>query len=1005
MNRLIILSVLLLLQVFPVLGQQASLDTALYHQFKDITDRFSRDHKYDSAVFYYNRMIELADHKDTLFTLAIRGKADAFMDMERFEDALKLLHKIEKDSLPKSKAIQFVILVDLGDCYMLYGDVEQSGAYYEKALDFSKKWFGEDSKRTATVYSNMGALQNLLHNSEKAREYLNKSLSIYSETLKDDDDIVLKLHNNLGITYYDLKDYDQALYYFQKNLAVRIEKFGPGHPQLAGTYNNLGFLEMSKGDGPAAFDYYQKGIACFIDTPDTLSSLMALLVINTGQYYMFDGKYDTAIEYFKKGLSIRRQLFGPENYLTLLSYMGVGEGYRTAGRLHEALKYFQIAAKLREEHPENQITRTALLYTGIGKVYRDLGEYDKALVNFQKYLMAANDNFEDPDPASNPTIASNLGESQLSGMTAKSRTFYLKYLNETHDDKDLGLALSTYTYTAKMIEFMKKDMLNEGSVLSLMEDARPVYQGYLDAIGEAWRKTNDSSYIDLAFKIMEKGRAVVLSKSLQESEAKKFAGVPDALTKAENEIKSYLSLYNNKLYLERKKTDQDTAKVAQYEKLTFKYKLEYDSLVKKMERDYPEYYQLKYKPPAISISDVQNNLLKENEVLLAYTLTDDHIHIMTIGNGNRSLVSMKSDSTFQEKLKDFRTAITSSSTTVVQFTALSNYLYGKLITPVENTIDGKDLVIIPDGMLSYVPFGLLVKKQDGQTTSFRNLPYLMLHHNLSYTYSAALLSEEQKSEKTQPNSNYLAFAPDFNSRKAPDDSTPALLASNDVVRGSLVELEGTEREIDAIKSHNSGSYFEGLQASEANFKKLAPKYGIIHLATHAILDDKNPMNSRLLFTIGKDSAEDGNLHAWELYNMKLNAQMVVLSACNTGFGKIQDGEGVMSLGHAFAYAGCPSIIMSLWPAQDQATADLMIYFYDGLSNGLAKDKALHDAKLRYLKTAGDLFTPPFYWAGFVVEGDARPLVSEDKINYWLVAGVLAIMLGLGAWLFRKRLVS
>ena len=149
----------------------------------------------------------------------------------------------------------------------------------------------------------------------------------------------------------------------------------------------------------------------------------------------------------------------------------------------------------------------------------------------------------------------------------------------------------------------------------------------------------------------------------------------------------------------------------------------------------------------------------------------------------------------------------------------------------------------------------------------------------------------------------------------------------------------------------------------------------------------NPMHSRLLFTqIDEIDGEDGDLHSWELYNMHLNARLAVLSACNTGFGKLNRGEGVMSLGRAFAYAGCPSVILSLWPAQDAVTADIMSDFYTNLVNSVPIDQSLRKAKLNYLENSNDIFSHPFYWAGFVAQGDTSPLwIEKNAIGWrWLV---------------------
>jgi CHAT domain-containing protein len=169
---------------------------------------------------------------------------------------------------------------------------------------------------------------------------------------------------------------------------------------------------------------------------------------------------------------------------------------------------------------------------------------------------------------------------------------------------------------------------------------------------------------------------------------------------------------------------------------------------------------------------------------------------------------------------------------------------------------------------------------------------------------------------------------------------------------------------------------------------VANQYRVIHLATHSIVDDENPSFSRLIFSAGSDSTEDGHLHSYELYNLHLNADLVTLSACNTGFGKIQEGEGIMSLARGFAYAGCPNIVMSLWPASDKATAHLMEMFYQGLAAGLSKDAALRKAKLQYLNEADALSANPYFWSSFVFMGEPSPLKTTMPVR-----GVVAIMAG------------
>jgi CHAT domain-containing protein len=202
--------------------------------------------------------------------------------------------------------------------------------------------------------------------------------------------------------------------------------------------------------------------------------------------------------------------------------------------------------------------------------------------------------------------------------------------------------------------------------------------------------------------------------------------------------------------------------------------------------------------------------------------------------------------------------------------------------------------------------------------------------------------------------------------------------ASDSLRGSLIPLNWAEKEVVGISEMMDGDAYCYQQATETIFKDKAPKAGILHIATHAIVNDVNPMFSKLVFAKDSSSTEDGFLNTYELYNMKLNAEMVVLSACNTGYGKLIRGEGIMSLARGFMYAGCPSIVMSLWSIDDQSTSLLMRKFYEYLIQGQNKDEALRRAKLEFLKTADEVKSNPFFWSGMILIGNTDPLQFKQK---------------------------
>ena len=300
------------------------------------------------------------------------------------------------------------------------------------------------------------------------------------------------------------------------------------------------------------------------------------------------------------------------------------------------------------------------------------------------------------------------------------------------------------------------------------------------------------------------------------------------------------------------------------------------------------------------------------------------------------------------------------------------------------------LIIIPDGSLGYIPFDILLTAlPEGKPKSYRNLPYLLKKYSTQYGYSASLLFNDFDRVSTQDASDFIAFAPSYEENG--EDSLYNKKLGR--FRDQVVALKYNQPEVDRINEYMNGSTYKGPDAMEKVFKNSARDYSVIHLAMHALVDDENPMNSKLVFTQRLDSIEDNFLHAYELYNMEIPADLVVLSACETGFGKLEKGEGVMSLGRAISYAGCPSVVMSHWSVNDAATARLMGYFYKNLANKMSKDEALRQAKLEYLSNSDPAQANPYFWGSFVVMGDVAPIELEKSFSaYFALVGLILVVI-------------
>lgn len=279
-------------------------------------------------------------------------------------------------------------------------------------------------------------------------------------------------------------------------------------------------------------------------------------------------------------------------------------------------------------------------------------------------------------------------------------------------------------------------------------------------------------------------------------------------------------------------------------------------------------------------------------------------------------------------------------------------------------------VIIPDDVLHYLPFDILVKDQQ----------YLIENHIISYASNFYFLNSDTMEAGDSKKTRVVFFAPEYSG---------SLQESELAVRGEAYSLLGAEEEVTQISKFVSGRIYRGSSASKSNFKSLGSDFSVIHLAMHSTLNDEDPELSNLLFS---NSEADYQMYISELYGLNFNADLVVLSACNTGVGGFKDGGNLVSMHNAFTTAGIPATVASLWNAPDQSTKEVMISFYKNLRQGQNKAEALQQAKLSYLKNTTDQnLQHPFYWAGFVLSGDESPVQITSPWKTPVVITVVSII--------------
>ena len=343
---------------------------------------------------------------------------------------------------------------------------------------------------------------------------------------------------------------------------------------------------------------------------------------------------------------------------------------------------------------------------------------------------------------------------------------------------------------------------------------------------------------------------------------------------------------------------------------------------------------------------------------------------------------------FFENLSSQKNSINDPQLAFETFTMEAYSLYSKLIEPELNHSNITNLIIIPDGKLCYLPFeSLITSNTIGEQRDYTSLPYLLNKVAISYSPSATTKLLVQKTEKV--NYKYIGFAPNYSGQ----EYNPSYRTGK-----SLANLQFNIQEIEEASKLFSGTSWTGKSVSEELLKNASSDAGILHLAMHGEMEDEHPLLSKLYFNTSEEN--DGMLHIYEIYNMHIPAQLVILSACNTASGKLIRGEGIQSLERAFQYAGSKALLSTLWTVDDESSLKLVADFLTNIKSGKPKDIALQEAKQKYLATAPPEKLHPFYWSSFRLTGNTKPLIRKSNSIY-LYSGLGIAGFFIGIFLYNR----
>lgn len=964
--------------------------------------------RYDSALmFYQNALViqkKVLSQKHVHLGKTMANIGVAYLDIGKLDSALSYLRngvRIISDDFKRDHP-------DLGKLMSIMGQIHLNNESYDSALLYSLDALKKMRTQNGDLHINIGMVSNNIGlifyevgKYELSLEYYHKALRIFKNLLGDKHPHIASVLGNIGGVYSVQGNFKSSLEYQEKCLAILQEKFGEEHEYVGISYGNIADIYKFTGNYQLSIEYNKKALKVIraLMRPNYL--YIATLYNSIGLSYADLTLYKDAMDYFSKSLSILKKQVKDSNIELAKYHRNIASVQISTRQFDDAIENLKIGLSIYQEFLGERHPDISNIFRKLGSIYLRKHDYRSASFFYQKSLIANTTSFSDTSIYAQPKFEISLNQYFLLTSLYDKAIVLERMYNEEKINAEMVLSYNTLQLCDSLINTLRNKHRDYQDQIILSRTASQIYESAIRVGFELYKRTNDQKYLDHVFYFTEKNKSEVLTNSIDDISAKKLSLLPDSLLDFEQNIKIEQTYYESQLVQQKsQKNGYDTVKFSYNKNRLFRLNRKHDSLILALEQSYPRYHQLKYKNNTIDLEELQQKIDK-NTALIEYFEGDSSIYILTITKNDFIVSSIEDQATMNENIDKFRKVTElwreaqQTDASYLKYVSSAYELYKSLI---KSNIDSlsknqeiENLIIIPDGKLSYLPFELLIKGDtSGITGDYTSLDYLIKDYNISYGYSASLLYQNNSvSNRKKPESRYLGFAPSY--KNSLSDSAQSLALGK--FRNTVTSLEWNQNEVEAASNYMQGDRRLALNATETSFKKEVGDYNILHLAMHALIDDEDPMLSKLVFAQNElDTLNDGYLHTYELFNMEMNPELVVLSACNTGYGKLQKGEGINSLAYAFAYAGCPSIVMSQWQVDDKSTSQLMTHFYKNISAGMDKSSALRNAKLEFLKDPSSPYSNPSYWGGFVLMGDIEPIEFKDGRYIWVMVFSLLVLL-------------
>jgi CHAT domain-containing protein/Tfp pilus assembly protein PilF len=940
-----------------------------YSQYFKQGKKFKLQGDYEKSIQSFIKAFSLAQKNndieneiESLIQLGVlywnTGQLDKSFD--HYQEALSLAEKagIQEKKGEIRNFLQIYELYMTGKDYRLSGECQKSIENFEMAIELSREIDSAEHevkclRQLSVTYAEINDIYKLFSTSKKALKIARKLKHKKAEG---------RCLFIIGYYYEAIDNYSQALLHYEE--ALRISRIFKEYFDESTCLTNISQIYIHLGNYDKALEYLDEVL--MIDRQLEEDAYVAMDLNNIGVTYQkkalhSDNKGDltNAFTFFKESLKIAKAIKDVKTEIQALTNMGMVkidlEDYP------DALRYFQIGLEKAENTQDKE--EIANILVNIGIVYSLQEKYDLSVEYFQKAI----------DTASEIRGDKILWEA------------YFEIANAYRNQNDYQKSLENYKKSISHLEKIRsKIQLEELKASYLGTDKRiDTYYNLIDLLVQLDKSEPGEGHNTEAFHYMEKAKARAFLDRLEVSQVNIYQGVDAKLLNREKELMKEISDINTTLLkrgldMEQKREIDNQIKLCEEQLEAVRREIRISS---------PSYADLK-DPEIISLEQAQEQLLDKETAFFEYSIGKKKSFAFVITKRGLVIFPLPSTEEIQAKVNEYLMTITDRENKDFH---LGYELFCTLVLPgLEKNIH--KLIFIPDDILHYLPFETLISQKNEKR-------WLIKDYRVSYAPSISSLQgiiQRERLNGQKPQKDMLAFGdPFFGPDEEQETSTEALTDFSSASSSSFSRLKYSGLEIEKIAAlfkKAKLNVFKREKATEDQLKKLnLSDYKILHLATHCLIDNEKPARSSIIFSLADTSTEDGFLQMREIFNLKLNSDLVSLSACETGLGQFIRGEGIEGLSRAFFYAGASSVLMSLWAVHDQATSQFMERYYFHLRSSNSIMDSLHKTKLEMI--GSDVVSHPYYWAGFVVTGKSDRIIFPSAIKKLILVVLLIFLIG------------